>query len=623
MKRARFLDSEDPQGSDESRQHQPKISRRIRACQRCQSRKVKCDIEPSQSKCVRCLRIGAECIFNKNLQAVLEDRSDWREGVESQLQLLQTSLADVQSQLASLRASQGLELPVARSTPNTSPNQSLPTPNVTAMTRENSPDNMNDGESDAEARDDQVIVGAPMASLFKVTRLRNIRSDPGSHRHGPVTSDRGQPMDFIDEDRACLADAEKLFTTFKGTLNAYLWGGVVLAHDTLASARQSSPLLVAAILAVTALHTQDEGQSFDRYYPILLEIAGQSLFQRYHNLDDIRGLCIGAFWLSDVSWKLSGLAVRIATELNIHQSCAKALRGDATHFEKARLWYVLYVCDHHFSIAYGRPPVINEDMTITNHQAFLDLPGATKSDIRLHSQVGIFMILSRVDCSFGPDRSRLVANDEFESIRRYGADIDQWRRKWEQRLDPNPDIGDYPAKGVTLHYHFARLQLFGSASSALHLILEDPDIRKAVVGVPLYLLTTISHASIFLMKVHSKWRSANFQVGFHEIVHLIEATVVLLDDTRGCSRHVNQYIANGLRSMLEKFRRWETSNELQMHAPANDSNMLLGWNESRQGWGTETDWGFSGAGLSDQFGFGSDYYHMDLLGILGSQMPES
>jgi hypothetical protein len=302
------------------------------------------------------------------------------------------------------------------------------------MTRENSPDNMNDGESDAEARDDQVIVGAPMASLFKVTRLRNIRSDPGSHRHGPVTSDRGQPMDFIDEDRACLADAEKLFTTFKGTLNAYLWGGVVLAHETLASARQSSPLLVAAILAVTALHTQDEGQSFDRYYPILLEIAGQSLFQRYHNLDDIRGLCIGAFWLSDVSWKLSGLAVRIATELNIHQSCAKALRGDAAHFEKARLWYVLYVCDHHFSIAYGRPPVINEDMTITNHQAFLDLPGATKSDIRLHSQVGIFMILSRVDCSFGPDRSRLVANDEFESIRRYGADIDQWRRKWEQRL---------------------------------------------------------------------------------------------------------------------------------------------------------------------------------------------
>uniref|UniRef100_A0A0B7K4U7 Xylanolytic transcriptional activator regulatory domain-containing protein n=1 Tax=Bionectria ochroleuca TaxID=29856 RepID=A0A0B7K4U7_BIOOC len=422
------------------------------------------------------------------------------------------------------------------------------------MTRENSPDNMNDGESDAEARDDQVIVGAPMASLFKVTRLRNIRSDPGSHRHGPVTSDRGQPMDFIDEDRACLADAEKLFTTFKGTLNAYLWGGV-----------------------------------------------------RYHNLDDIRGLCIGAFWLSDVSWKLSGLAVRIATELNIHQSCAKALRGDAAHFEKARLWYVLYVCDHHFSIAYGRPPVINEDMTITNHQAFLDLPGATKSDIRLHSQVGIFMILSRVDCSFGPDRSRLVANDEFESIRRYGADIDQWRRKWEQRLERQEFIN------VALK----------SASSALHLILEDPDIRKAVVGVPLYLLTTVSHASIFLMKVHSKWRSANFQVGFHEIVHLIEAIVVLLDDTRGCSRHVNQYIANGLRSMLEKFRRWETSNELQMQAPANDSNMLLGWNESRQGWGTETDWGFGGAGLSDQFGFGSDYYHMDLLGILGSQMPES
>jgi hypothetical protein len=156
-----------------------------------------------------------------------------------------------------------------------------------------------------------------------VTKLRNIRSDPS--RNDRAALDRHRQPDFISQGRISLAEAEQLFAAFRGTLNAYLWGGVALVHDTLSSARQSSSLLVAAILAVAALHTQDNGQSFDRCYVMLSELASQTMFQRYHTLDDIRGLCIGAFWLSDLSWKLSGLAVRIATELNIHQHCARAL----------------------------------------------------------------------------------------------------------------------------------------------------------------------------------------------------------------------------------------------------------------------------------------------------------
>jgi hypothetical protein len=42
-----------------------------------------------------------------------------------------------------------------------------------------------------------------------------------------------------------------------------------------------------------------------------------------------------------VSWKLSGHAIRIATELDIHHSFYKALEGDPEHFLRARLWYML------------------------------------------------------------------------------------------------------------------------------------------------------------------------------------------------------------------------------------------------------------------------------------------
>ncbi|KAF7553301.1 hypothetical protein G7Z17_g3699 [Cylindrodendrum hubeiense] len=442
MKRTRFEGSADG-GPRESAGPVPKISRKIRACQECQTRKIKCDIELGQSQCARCARIGLDCIVNKSLQTLLEDENQWKESMEMQVRNLQAALADVQRHLNlaqtvhlqpslspqdSRMAMQNPGLP-RHMAPQGSPVATSPLrpSDVTAMTRENSP------EPEMHEAQEQAIGNAPMASLFEVTKLRNIRSDPGAMVHPKVTL--ASEPDFISQGKVSLSEAEGLFSTFCGTLNAYLWGGIALVHRTLAETRNSSTLLTAAILAVTALHAQDGGQAFDRCYPIFLELTSQSVFKRYHSLDDIRGLCLGAFWLSDVSWKLSGLAVRIATELKLHQFCAKALQGASPeHVEKARLWYFLYVCDHHFSIAYGRPPVIHDDATITSHETLLQLPDMTQADFRLHSQVGVFIILSRVFHTFGSDRSRLVANDEFEALRRYDVDLNHWKDHWESQL---------------------------------------------------------------------------------------------------------------------------------------------------------------------------------------------
>lgn len=85
---------------------------------------------------------------------------------------------------------------------------------------------------------------------------------------------------------------------------------------------------------------------------------------------------------SSVSWKLSGHTIRIATELNIHQPFSRAMEGDREHFLRARLWYMLYVCDKHFSIAYGRPPMIAESLQIRDHELFLQSPSTRGSSRR-------------------------------------------------------------------------------------------------------------------------------------------------------------------------------------------------------------------------------------------------
>lgn len=184
------------------------------------------------------------------------------------------------------------------------------------------------------------LVTAPMGSLYEVTQLSENREGSPGQNYAP---DQALATDFISRGVVDLREAEELFYHFDQVLNRYLWDGALLAHKDLTAARKSSSMLSAAILAVTALHLPSKERTFDTCYTEFAKLASESMLGHHHTLDDIRALCIGAFWLADVSWKLSGYAVRIATERNLHQFYRKAIQGSPEHKEQARLWYLLYV----------------------------------------------------------------------------------------------------------------------------------------------------------------------------------------------------------------------------------------------------------------------------------------
>jgi hypothetical protein len=75
-----------------------------------------------------------------------------------------------------------------------------------------------------------------------------------------------------------------------------------------------------------------------------------------------------------------GAAVRMSPELRLHQSIFKALNGDLTHYLNARLYYLVYVCDHQFSVAFGRPPITREDESSRASSRFLDLEDAVDDE---------------------------------------------------------------------------------------------------------------------------------------------------------------------------------------------------------------------------------------------------
>jgi hypothetical protein len=160
----------------------------------------------------------------------------------------------------------------------------------------------------------------------------------------------------------------------------------------------------------------------------------------------------------------------------------------------------------------------------------------------------------------------------------------------------------------------------GSAFGALELILNDPDMRRAVMGVPLYLLTTIAYACLFLMKAQTQWRSANLDIRHDNVASIIEGIVMLLEETSPSVRHVAHYLGRGLDGMLQKFKehnavdKQQVMNGQAVPVPYADGGAWPDWNS----------WMFGAAAtnMPSQFSMDQDQqYGLSFLDALSSQMP--
>lgn len=133
----------------------------------------------------------------------------------------------------------------------------------------------------------------------------------------------------------------------------------------------ASSLLVATMLTVAALHIPNRENSLRATYDAFVSLMQDSCMLRSQNLDDVRGLYIGAFCFTSLSWSLCSRAVQVAAEMNLRNSSLQFARGSLASYKRIRLWYFLYVCDHQFAVAYSRPPMLHDDAAIRDADKLL------------------------------------------------------------------------------------------------------------------------------------------------------------------------------------------------------------------------------------------------------------
>lgn len=426
-----------------------------------------------------------------------------------------------------------------------------------------------------------------MSNLYELTRTSKSTGSAAT-----IRKSRDLEQDLISSGIITIAQGEQLFARFTQNHNPLLWGGIILPYHTLDALRRASVLLSTSVFTIAALHAPGgagAGDTLQKCYDTFVSLVSSSSLSRNHNLDDVRALCLGAFYLPNLSWRLSGQAARIAAEMNIHQSFHKLMNGDMRHAERVRVWYALFVCDRHFSIAYGRPSAMCDDAAIRGVERFIESPSSVPGDVRISAQVALFKILSEAYMEYGSDQSEPLSERDLERLRMFNIAIEQWRLLWQPRSLDTMGIGSYPSKGVVMYYHFARFQLnslalrgvrwpsneplclnrreaamaaISAAMSTLVHILGEDDIRRALNGVPLFTHTMVAFCATFLLKIAGIWArggdslSQALGLGFNlaEIVSLTRQSADMLSEVADqlSEKHLTRLIVSGIREMLQR-----------------------------------------------------------------------
>jgi hypothetical protein len=108
-------------------------------------------------------------------------------------------------------------------------------------------------------------------------------------------------------------------------------------------------------------------------------------------------------------------------------------------------------------------------------------------------------------------------------------------------------------------------------------VLDEPDIQRALVGVPLYLHSMITFAAVFLLKIAARncsscipsepgkqnsIASAGLSIDIGYVRALVGRVIEMMVSCskRASERHLSHHIARGLRKMLAGLEEWEKRN---------------------------------------------------------------
>ncbi|KHN95539.1 uncharacterized protein MAM_06596 [Metarhizium album ARSEF 1941] len=422
--------------------------------------------------------------------------------------------------------------------------------------------------------------------------LSKPESEAGARAHGPATALSSRPHkkpDLISKGLVTVEDADVLVRHYFVEMDPILYG-FAHTHSTAHGVRDASPALIAAICTVSSLYLVDYGHLFEACYREYRHVVATTLFER-QDVEHIRALLIGSFWLPGASRILLCDAVRRAGDVRLHRHIFKSINGpwetptsppngnvdQAQARDRVRLWYGIFMSDQHQAILNNRECLLSLHLDVLDRRhEYLQSEACTNHDLRLVAQSSLLLIMARMKRTFGSEYPAPVLASRAAEFPRFCLELDGWIDEFRPKFHPGPEMGKFPPLAFRLHYLFGKLYLghhvfrglrggsipaalltaarmaYDAAVAIFRMILDADGLLGNLWRVPGYIHIMISFAGHLLLELCIKHRD-QLKISVEDDYRMLSAVVSALAEMRLTCAHPLRRVANGLQKRLFEF----------------------------------------------------------------------
>lgn len=270
-------------------------------------------------------------------------------------------------------------------------------------------------------------------------------------------------------------DVERLFEIFYKHVNPF-----VSLLDPILHTPQSTfarcPFLFTVICAISSRYHPPKSS----IYPIAMHFAKHSaanaLIDGWKSVELCQAYILMSIyavparrWEEDRSWLYTGLAIRIATDLNLHQLPTTKPTNEKQEREilnRIRVWQICFNLDRSTATQFGKPSTIKED-SIIRHSAdwYKKSPYNLEYDVHMCGYTVLLRIVAKFhDEVFaeGSGLSSLKRVDFRDVTLRYDRELEAFKEEWEGRFNAvGGDRGaEFRCKLLPFLVGYSRLVMF-------------------------------------------------------------------------------------------------------------------------------------------------------------------
>lgn len=463
---------------------------------------------------------------------------------------------------------------------------------MTAKEREESLDDDNVGVAN-----ETYFMPGPASDLNIRANLIEQHSPPEILVHGLVTPQ----------------DVEKLFDIYFTKINPFLSLLNPILH-TPSTTFARCPFLFTVICAISSRFYPEKSEIYAIAMHFAKSEAANALINGWKSVELCQAYLLMSYyavpakrWEEDRSWLYTGLAIRLATDLNLHQvSTVKSNTEKAARevLNRTRTWMICFNLDRSVATQFGKPSTIKEDY-ITRHckDWYKSSPYNDKYDIHICAYSTLLRIVAEFheaiysdpDSPTGLNKNMDFREVTLEHDRKLEDFQDEWTRKFDEDSDPNdpgccirvalaPFLVNYSRlvmysfgfqqafeRGIELADRLFFTKCFESAKNVVRIMIEDLAPSGYMKYSPDGYFVFAAFASAFLLKLlrpeFAKLLTPESETQIYDLIaRLIQiqsSPEIAIDD-----RHTPKLYARFLAGLLQKHRHdGATSGRLQIFQP--------------------------------------------------------